>query len=184
MFCAEGTVLSVLSGLNPRLSEEEVTEEMMRCFSPIPTRRHAIEMMRTMCQEDDEQMCQYIVRHKVAHAHTRAHRISPDDQISSSKIIEFAKLLKKIDGDRPPKSLRETYHQALDLERKNQITKRYEMTVQVSQISACTLEEDMEEVDAMELCPRDNTKRVFHGNDREKETWFCRKRKLQQRKLR
>ena len=42
------------------------------------------------------------------------------------------------------------------------------MTVQVSQISDCTLEEDMEEVDAMELCPRDNTKRVFHGNDRDK----------------
>ena len=132
-----------------------------------------------MCQEDDEQMCQYIVRHEVAH--TRAHRILPDDQISSSEIIEFTmtlqpitqdKLLKRIDGGRPPRSLREAYHQALDLERKNQITKRYETTVQVSQISDCTLEEDMEEVDAMELHPRDNTKRVFHGNDRDKGN-FC-----------
>ena len=172
MFCAEGTVLSVLLGLNPRLSEEEVKEEMMRCFSPIPTRRQAIEMMRTMHQEDDEQMHQYIVRHEVAH--TRAHRISPDDQVSSSEIIEFAmtlqpiiqdKLLKRINGDRPPRSLREAYHQALDLERKNQISKRYETIVQVSQISDCTLEEDIEEVDVMELHPRDNTKRVFHGND-------------------
>ena len=134
-----------------------------------------VQMMRTMCQEDDEQMHQYIMRHEVAH--TRAHRISPDDQISSSKIIEFAmtlqpiiqdKLLNKIDGDRPPRSLREAYHQALDLERKNQITKRYEMTVQVPQISDCALEEDIEEIDAMELCPRDNTKRVFHGNNRDK----------------
>ena len=82
------------------------------------------------------------------------------------------KLLKKIDGDRPLKSLREAYHQALDLERKNQITKRYEMTVQVSQISDCALGEDIEQVDAMELCPRDNTKRVFHGNDRDKRN-FC-----------
>ena len=123
--------MSVISGLNPRLSEEEVKEELMRCFSPIPTRRQAIEMMRTMYQEDDEQMRQYIVRHEVAH--TRAHRTSPGDQISSSKIIEFArtlqpiiqdKLLKRIDGDRPPRSLREAYHQALDLERKNQITKK------------------------------------------------------------
>ena len=65
------------------------------------------------------------MRHEVAHI--RAHRISPDDQISSSEIIEFAmtlqpiiqdKLLKKIDDDRPPRSLREAYHQALDLERK------------------------------------------------------------------
>ena len=173
MFCAEDTVLSVLSGLSPRLSNEEVKEEMMRCFSPIPMRRQTIEMMRTMHQEDGEQMHQYIVRYEVAHA--RAHRLSPDDQLSSGKIIEFTmtlqpiiqdKLLKRIDGDRPPRSLREAYHQALDLERKNQITKRYETTVQVSQISDCTLEEDIEEMDAVELHPRDKTKRVFHGNDR------------------
>ena len=24
----------------------------------------------------------------------------------------------------------------------------------------------MEEIDAMELCPKDNTKKIFHGNDR------------------
>ena len=82
MFCAEDTVLSLLSGLSPGLSDEEVKEEMMRCFSPIPMRRQAIEMMRTMHQEDDEQMHQYIVRHEVAHAW--AHRLSPDDQLSLS----------------------------------------------------------------------------------------------------
>ena len=80
MFCAEDTVLSVLSGLSPRLSNEEVKEEMMRCFSLIPTRRQAIEMMRMMCQDDDEQMHKYIIRHEVAHA--RAHRLLPDDQLS------------------------------------------------------------------------------------------------------
>ena len=96
---------------------------MMRCFSPIPTRRQAIEMMRTMCQGEEEQMCQYIMRHEVAHA--RAHRLSLDDQLSQAEIIEFAitlqsviqdKLLKRIDGDRPPRSLRDAYYQALDLE--------------------------------------------------------------------
>ena len=40
------------------------------------------------------------------------------------------------------------------------------MSTQITQISDCTLEEDIEEIDAMELHPRDNTKRVFHGNDR------------------
>ena len=113
------------------------------------------------------------MRHEVAHA--RAHRLSPDDQLSSSEIIEFMmtlqpiiqdKLLKRIDGDRPPRSLREAYHWTLDLERKNQITKRYETTVQVSQISDCMLEENIDEIDAMELHPKDNAKRVFHGNDR------------------
>ena len=113
------------------------------------------------------------MRHEVAHA--RAHRLLPDNQLSSSEIIEFTmtlqpfiqdKLLKRIDGDRPPRSLREVYHQALDLERKNQITKRYEVSTHISQIADCTVEEDMEETDAMELCPRDNTKKIFNGNDR------------------
>ena len=138
-----------------RLSEKEVKEEMMRCFSPILNRRQAIKMMRTMCQDEDEQ---YIVRHEVAHA--RAHRLSPDDQVSSSEIIEFAMtlqpfiqdyLLKKIDGGRPPRSLREAYHQALDLEWKNQIMKRYETSRQESQISEYTTEEDIKEIYIMEL---------------------------------
>ena len=112
MFCDKDTVLSVLSGLSPRLSDEEVKEEMMRCFSPIPMRRQAIEMMRMMCQDDDEEMCQYIIRHEVAHA--RAHRLLLDSQLNSSEIIEFAmtlppfiqnKLLKKTDGSRLPRSL-------------------------------------------------------------------------------
>ena len=92
MLCAKDIVLSVLSGLCPVLSDEEVKEEMMRCFSPIPTRRQAVEMMRTMCQEVDEQMSQYISRHVVAC--TRAHWLLPDDQLSLSEIIEFAMTIK------------------------------------------------------------------------------------------
>ena len=56
MFCAEDTVLAVLSGLNPGLMDEQVKEEIMRCFSPAPTRRQAIEKLRAMHQEPDEQM--------------------------------------------------------------------------------------------------------------------------------
>ena len=130
-------------------------------------------MMRTICQEVDEQMSQSISRHEVACA--RAHWLLPDDQLSSSEIIEFAmtlhpfiqdKLLKRIDGDRPPRSLQEAYHQALDLERKNEITKRYKMPTHISQVSDCTSGENMEEIDAMELHPSDNTKKIFHGNDK------------------
>ena len=68
-------------------------------------------MMRNMHQDEDEQMHQYIVRHEVAHA--RAHKISAEDQVSSSEIIEFAmtlqlfiqdKLLKKLMGTHNPKA--------------------------------------------------------------------------------
>ena len=40
------------------------------------------------------------------------------------------------------------------------------MSTHISQISECTFGEDMEEIDAMELHPRDNTKKIIHGNDR------------------
>ena len=131
MFCTKDAVLAVLWGLNLELTDEQVKEEIMRCFSPAPTRRQAIEKLRAMHQEPDEQMRQYIVRHKVAHL--GAHRLTADEQCYTSKIIEFAinlqpfvqdKLLKKINGNRLPRSLREAYDQALDLEHKNQIRRR------------------------------------------------------------
>ena len=56
MFCAEDAVLAIMSGLNPGLMDEQVNEEIMRCFSPTPTRRQAIEKLRAMHQEPDEQM--------------------------------------------------------------------------------------------------------------------------------
>ena len=79
-------------------------------------------------------------------------------------VIQY-KLLKRIDGDRPPRSLQEAYHQALDLERKNQTMKRYDMSTHISQISDCTFGENMKEIDAIKLHPRDNTKKIFHSND-------------------
>ena len=174
MFCAKDAVLAVLLGLNPGLTDEQVKEEIMRCFSPAPTRRQAIEKLRAMHQEPDEQMCQYIVKHEVAHL--RAHRLTADEQCSTSKIIEFAinlqpfvqdKLLKKTDGNRLPRSLREAYDKALDLEHKNQIMRRYEMSTQAHQIAECSLEEEFEGVEVMELCPHgENTGSTLYKNNR------------------
>ena len=116
--------------------------EIMMCFSLALTRRQAFKKLRAMHQETDEQMRQYIVRHEVAHL--RAHRLTANEQYSISEIMEFAmklqpyiqdKLLKKIDGNRPPRNLREAYDQAVDIEYKNQITSRYGMFAQISQIS-------------------------------------------------
>ena len=56
MFCVQDTVLAVLSDLNPGLMDEQIKEEIMRCFLPAPTRRQAIEKLRAMHQEPDEQM--------------------------------------------------------------------------------------------------------------------------------
>ena len=112
MFCAEDAVLTVLSGLNPALTDDQIREEIMMCFSLAPTRREALEKLRAMHQETDKQMRQYIVRHEVAHL--RAHKLTADKQCSISEIMEFAmklqpyiqdKLLKKIDRNRLPRNL-------------------------------------------------------------------------------
>ena len=162
MFCAEDAVLTVLSGLNPALTNDQIREEIMMCFSLAPTRRQALEKLREMHQETDEQMRQYIVRHEVAHL--RAHKLTADEQCSISEIMKFAmklqpyiqdKLLKKIDGNRPPRNLHEAYDQAVDIECKNQITSRYGTTVQISQISEYDKDEGIE---VMELRLRDGNK--------------------------
>ena len=56
MFCAEDAVLTVVSGLNPALTNDTIREEIMMCFSLASTRRQALEKLRTMHQETDKQM--------------------------------------------------------------------------------------------------------------------------------
>ena len=109
-------------------------------------------------------------------AHLRAHRLTADEQCSTSEIIEFAinlqpfvqdKLLKKIDGNRLLRSLREAYDQALDLECKNQIMKGHEMSTQAHQIAECSIEGEFEGVEVMELHPhRENIGPTSNNNNR------------------
>ena len=109
-------------------------------------------------------------------AHLRAHRLTADEQYSTSEMIEFAinlqlfvqdKLLKKIDGNRPSRSIREAYDQALDLECKNHIMKRYEMSTQAHQIAECSIEGEFEGVEMMELhSHRENIGPTSNNNNR------------------
>ena len=155
----------MLLGLNPALTNDQIREEIMMCFSLALTRRQALERLGAMHQETDEQMWQYIVRHEVVHL--RAHKLTADKQCSISEIMEFAmklqpyiqnKLLKKIDGNRPPGNLCEAYDQAVDIEHKNQITSRYGTSAQISQISEYDKDEGYEGIEVIELHPRDGKK--------------------------
>ena len=56
MFCAEDAVLTVLSELNPALINDQIREEIIMFFSLALTRRQALEKLRAMHQETDEQM--------------------------------------------------------------------------------------------------------------------------------
>ena len=109
-------------------------------------------------------------------AHLRAHRLTADEQCSTSEIIKFAinlqpfvqdKLLKKIDGNRSLRNIREAHDQALDLECRNQIMKRYEMSTQAHQIAECSIEGEFEGVEVMELRPhRENIEPTSNNNNR------------------
>ena len=137
----------------------------MMCFSLALTRRQELERLRSMHQEIDEQMWQYIVRHDVAHL--RAHKLTADKQYSISEIMEFAlklqayiqdKILKKIDGNRLPRNLCKAYDQAVDIECKNQITSRYGTSAQISQISEYDNNKGYEGMEVMELHLRNGNK--------------------------
>ena len=67
-------------------------------------------------------------------------------------------LLKRIDGNRLPRNLHEAYDQAVDIECKNQITSRYGMLAQISQISEYDKDEEYKGIEVMELRPRDGNK--------------------------
>ena len=54
MFCAEDAVLTVLSGLNPALTDDQIREEIMIRFSLALTRRQALGKLRAMHQETDK----------------------------------------------------------------------------------------------------------------------------------
>ena len=45
---AEGDVMTMLAGLNEELDDEDVKEELMRCFSDAPTTIQVIEELRGM----------------------------------------------------------------------------------------------------------------------------------------
>ena len=79
------------------------------------------------------------------------------------------KLLNKIDDERPPRTLREAYKQALDIEKKNQITKQYKVPAQIIE---CTMDEECEDIEAMEFRLRENGNHSFSRGNRGQQTNF------------
>ena len=76
------------------------------------------------------------------------------------------KLLKKIDGNRLPRNLHEADDQVVDIECKNQITSRYGMSAQISQISEYDKDKGYEGIEVMKLSLRDGNKFTTNRVDR------------------
>ena len=79
------------------------------------------------------------------------------------------KLLNKINYERPPRTLREAYKQALDIEKKIQITKCYKVPAQIME---STMDEECEDTEAVEFRLRKNGNHSFSRGNRGQQTNF------------
>ena len=125
---ADGDVMTMLANIET-VDDEALKEEVMRCFSNAPTTFQAIKVLRDMQQRPGEQARLYIARYEVIHK--RANRISADDQNQNGEMMFFAgtlipplqkKLLKKMNSQYGPRSLREAFDMTLVFEREHQVT--------------------------------------------------------------
>ena len=78
----------IIAGMDDNVSDEDLKEEIMRCFSNVPTMIQAIGVLRGIQQRQNEQAHLYATRYKFVH--DRANNIMPEEQTQVSKIIHYA----------------------------------------------------------------------------------------------
>ena len=131
------------------MGNDDLKEEIMRCFSNAPTMVQAISILRGIRQRHNEQACLYTARYEFIH--NRAHNIQPEEQTQVSELIHYAstllphlqrKLLKKLNSLHQPKSLREAMDVTMDMEVEHQITQPEQ---QLTIMETCYEETPMEE---------------------------------------
>ena len=113
---SEGDVTSIIAGMDDTVGDDDLKEEIMRCFSNAPTMIQAIRVLRGIRQCQNEQAYLYAARYEFIHI--RAHNMQPEEQTQISELIHYAstllphlqrKLLKKLNSFYQPKSLRVLY---------------------------------------------------------------------------
>ena len=109
---SEGDVMTIIAGIDDNMDDEDLKEEIMRCFSNAPTTIQAIGVLRGICQRQNEQACLYATRYEFVH--NRANYITPEEQTQVNEIIHYAstllphlqkKLLKKMNNYHRPNTL-------------------------------------------------------------------------------
>ena len=126
---SEGNVTTIIAGMDDPMRDDDLKEEIMRCFSNAPTMIQAIRVLRSIRQQQNEQAHLYAARYEFVH--NRAHNIQPEEQTQISELIHYAstllphlqgKLLMKLNSFHWPKSLREVMDVTMDIEVEHQIT--------------------------------------------------------------
>ena len=85
---AEGDVMAILAGMNEELDNEDVKEELMRCFSNAPTTIQTIEKLRGMKQRPGENARLYAARYEVIHS--RVNQLTAEQQNQSREMMFYA----------------------------------------------------------------------------------------------
>ena len=120
---SEGDVTTIIAGMDDTMGDDDLKEEIMRCFLQCPTMVQAISILRGIRQRHNEQACLYTARYEFIH--NRAHNIQPEVQAQVSELIHYVstllphlqrKLLKKLNSLHQPKSLREAVDVTMDME--------------------------------------------------------------------
>ena len=126
---ADGPVMTMLAGMSEDVDDEDIKEELMRCFSNAPTTIQAIQVLRSMQQKPGEQARLYTACYEVLHY--RANQLMADEQTQTGVMMFFAgtllpslwkKLLKKMHSHYRPHTLREAFNLTLEFEKEYQIT--------------------------------------------------------------
>ena len=61
---SEGDVTAIIAGMDDTISDDNLKEEIMRCFSNAPTMIQAIGVLRGIRQQQNEQACLYTARYE------------------------------------------------------------------------------------------------------------------------
>ena len=119
----------MLAGMDDEVSDEDLKEEIMHCFSNAPTKFQAIQALRAIRQKPDEQARLYTAHCEALHY--RANQVTADEQTQNGEMMFYAltllcplqrKLLKKMNTVYGPCTLREAFDLTLEFEKEYHIT--------------------------------------------------------------
>ena len=106
----------MLAGMDDEVNDEDLKEEIMCCFSNAPTKIQAIQALRAIRQNPNEQARLYTAHYEALHY--RANQVTADEQGQNGEMMFFAltllcplqrKLLKKMNTVYGPHTLREAF---------------------------------------------------------------------------
>ena len=120
---------TIIAGMDDTVGDDDLKEEIMRCFSNTPPMVQAISVLRGIRQRHNEQAHLYAAKYEFIH--NRAHNIQQEEQTQVSELIHYistllphlwGKLLNKLNSLHQLKSLREAMDVTMDIKVEHQIT--------------------------------------------------------------